>query len=182
MELKDYITFDENGKAVIDEKRFNADLDRERNSASETARNNYDKKTRPEIEKAIREQIEADAKKSAEELLAEREAKLLAEQKAFNKTKIKAIYLKDGLYDEEEAESLSDLIGDDYAAAEARATKLVENRRKSNETYKAKILAEIQSGQGNPDGQGNGGQSDSYVINRAKMRNKEANKTERIEF
>lgn len=148
--LQDYVTKNENGEVVFDEAAYNADLDRERNSASETARQNTEKKLRATVEAEIRKQIEDEAKLTAEEKVANERKALEAERRKFNEERIKNLYKTDNLFDDTEIESFVPLITDDYEASVAAANKIVAARKARNEAYEKSMTEKYQMGQPDP--------------------------------
>lgn len=175
--LQDYVTLNEQGEPVFDEAAFNADVDRERNSASETARANAEKKLRAAIEAEIRKSIEDEAKLTAEQKVANDLKKLEDEKKQFetlmkderkklNVDRIRALYKTDNLFADDEIESLVSLISDDYDASVATANKFVEARKKRNDDYEKSFVAKLQGGQKIPNTGGSNG--DSEIMQRAK--------------
>ena len=170
--LTDYITFDENNKPVFDETAFNSDLDRERNSASETARNNAEKKLRKDIETEIRQKIEEEAKLTAEQKLAKEKENLEAEIKKFNAERIKSLYTASGLFNENEIALYSSLITDDYEKSVETANNFIEARKGYNEKFEKEIVEKLQKGTPRGDGNGGGdGTGGSEIANIAKSYN-----------
>lgn len=167
--LEDYVTLDENGKLVFDNEAYNADLDRERNSASETAKSNTEKKLRKQIESEVREQIENEAKLTAEQKIEQELKKLADERKAFNIERIKAKYKTDNLFDDDEIESFASLITDNFEESEKRADTMISARKKRNETYEKTLKEQFQSGLPRNDGNGgDGGGGESEIAKIAK--------------
>lgn len=156
-DLKDYAKINEKGELELDIDLFKADLDRERNQSSETARANAEKKLRTAIESEIRKKIEDEAKLTAEEKLAKEREALANERKQFNADRIKALYKTNDLFSDEEIESFSALITDDYNLSLQTATKLVEARKKRNEEYEKGLSEKLQLG--TPRTNGNGSNS-----------------------
>lgn len=144
--LKDYVTTNENGETIFDEASYQADLDRERNQASETARTNAEKKLRTSIESEIRAKIEAEAKLTAEEKLAQERQNFLEEKKAYNKERIKNLYRDSKLFDDSELEVYSNLISEDYEKSLELANKLIESRKVYNENYEKSFNEKLQQG------------------------------------
>lgn len=170
MNIKDYVTIDEKGTPVFDNEKFTADLDRERNSASETARTNTEKKLRSQIEKEVRAQIEETAKMTAEEQLQQRIADFEAREKQFNAQQIKAMYKDGGLFSDEEIDILVGNLTDDFDKNRENAEKMIATRKKFNETYEKTLLEKFQQGQTVPDGATNK-TGDSDIVKRAKLAN-----------
>lgn len=170
MNIKDYVTIDDKGNAVFDNDKFTADLDRERNTASETARANTEKKLRSQIEKEVRAQIEEDAKLTAEEQLQQRISEFEAREKQFNAQQIRAMYKDGGLFSDEEVEILVENLTDDFDKNRENAEKMIATRKKYNDSYEKSLLEKFQQGQTNPSGVGVGG-GDSEIEKRAKSAN-----------
>ncbi len=170
MDIKKYVTYDENGKAIFDETAFNADLDRERNNASETARTNTEKKLRKDIEAEIRGKIESEAKLTAEQKLEQERLAFEQERKQFNKDRIIALYQNSNLFSDEEIETFSGLITDNYEESVVTVNKLIEARKKRNETYEKDLTEKIQAGlpRNNGGESGNGGKIDTEIAKIAK--------------
>lgn len=166
-DLRDYVTFNENGEAVFDEASYKADLDRERNQASETARANAEKKLRTSIESEIRTKIEEEAKLTAEEKMQKERAAFLEEKKAYNAERIKNIYKDSGLFAEDELEVYSSLITDDYEKSLETANKLVQSRKVYNENYEKTFNEKLQQGLPRQNG-GQSGNNESNVVKIAK--------------
>lgn len=143
-ELKNYVTLNDKGELEFDNDAFTADLDRERNQSSETARANAEKKLRTAIESEIRQRIEDEAKLTAEERVKKEREALANERKLFNAERIKALYKTDNLFSDEEVESFSALISDDYDLSLQMATKIVEARKKHNESYEKGLSEQLQ--------------------------------------
>lgn len=152
--LQDYLTKNENGEYVINEAEYKADLDRERNQASETARANAEKKLRSTIEAEIRAKIEEEAKLTAEEKLQKDREKLMAEYRAYNSERVKNIYKDSGLFTDEEIELYTAVSSDDFNKNIETAHKFVEARKKYNADFETKFTEKLQ--QGLPRTQGTG--------------------------
>lgn len=194
MEIKDYCKKNDAGEYVLDEtlmRQFISDLDRERSTASQTASANTEKRIRAEIEKQVREQIQAEAAMTAEQKFqAERDAfekqkkqlmdDIAAQRKALYKEKISGLYTADGLFTDKEAEAFCALITDNFDESVAYAQALVSERKQSKEAYKQAILKDIQSGQGNPTGNGSSSSGDSSAVMRAKAINAEQNSNKEV--
>lgn len=163
--LKNYVTTNEKGELVFDETAFNADLDRERNQASETARANVEKKLRASIESELRTKIEEEAKLTTEERNQKERQAFLEEKNAYYAERIKNIYKDCGLFDEKELEVYTSLITDDYEKSLEMANKLVESRKMYNQNYEKSFNEKLQ--QGLP--RNNGGQSGNTESNVAKI-------------
>lgn len=161
MELKNFVTIDENGKPIFDNEAFNAELDRERNKASETAASNTEKKLRQTVEKEIRSKIEEEAALSAEEKLKIERENLEKERIAFNTERIKSVYSSSNLFSDEEIETFSKFITNDFEASHKFATDIVKQRKTYNENYERDFLSKMQSGQPRPDGNGSSGKKES---------------------
>lgn len=146
MKLENYVTLNEEGKPVYNYEAFNADLDRERNSASETSRANTEKKLRKEIEADVRKNIEEEAKLSAEEKLQQERVKLDEERKAFNKERILHLYKADGLFSDKEISTFEKLITNDYDASLEEAKSIVADRKASREAYEKSLKEQLQMG------------------------------------
>ena len=178
--LTDYITFDENNKPVFDEAAFNADLDRERNSASETARSNAEKKLRKDIETEIRQKIEEEAKLTAEQKLAKDKELLEAERKKFNADRIKNLYTASGLFDESEIALYSGFITEDYEKSVETANSFINARKSYQEKYEKEVVEKLQQGTPRTEGNGGNGGGESEIAKIAKSYN--AVKEEEIKF
>ena len=167
--LKDYITFDDNGKPIFDEAAFNADVDRERNNASETARSNAEKKLRKDVEAEIRQKIEEEAKLTAEQKLLKEKELLEAERKQFNAERIKNLYVASGMFDEAEIAMYTSRISDNYEESEKEANAFINFRKSYQEKYEKEMVEKLQSGTPRPDGNGgNGGAGESEIAKIAK--------------
>lgn len=166
--LSDYVTIGEDGKPVFDNEAFQADIDRERNTASETARSNAEKQMYKNIEKEVRQKIEEEAKLTAEQKLEQERQIFETERKAFNAERIKAVYLDDNLFSKEEVEAYSPLITGNYEESLAIAQKIVEARKKRNEAYEKEFKEKMQMGQPRNEGNGEGSQGESEIAKLAK--------------
>ena len=171
-ELKDYVTFDENGKPIFDNEAFLADLDRERNQARETARTTAEKKLRASLEKEITEKLAKEAEMSASEKVEAQIKQLNEERLAFNKERIKHIYTSSGLFSDEETELFLDLSDTNYEESSKKATSIVEARKKHNEQYEKDFLAKVQAQQPRPDGNGGSAKTESEGEKYAKLHSK----------
>ena len=153
--LLGFIKVDENGKVVIDEKAYNAEmqseLDKARQQASETSATNTEKKLRESLEKDIRAKLEEEAKLSAEEKLEAERKKFAEEKKEFDKTRIKAIYADAGM-SEVEIELALGLVGDDSAKNLETAKKFAEARKAANEAAEKKFKEDLQNHTPSPNG------------------------------
>lgn len=170
MDIKKYVTLTEEGKLAFDEAAFAADLDRERNSASETSRTNTEKKLRKDIEAEVRKAIEEEAKLSAEEKLKQEMEKLEEERRAFNKERILHLYKADGLFTEKEIETYAKLITNDFDASLEEANSIVADRKKSREDYEKSVREQLQIGLPRGDGYGNTTETESEGARQAKLR------------
>lgn len=176
MELKNFVTFDENGKPIFNNEAFNAELDRERNKASETATSNTEKKLRLAIEKEIRSKIEEEAAMTAEEKIkAERES-LEKERLAFNVERVKNVYASSNLFTNEEIETFSKFITADYETSHNFATQIVNQRKAYNENYERDFLAKMQKEQP----RNNGGGSANTESEGAKFAKLHSQKEEKV--
>ncbi len=137
--LEDYISKNEQGEQVIDYEKFNADLDRERTQASETARTKAEK----DLRKSIREELENEANLSAEEKVKAERDKLLEERKKFNEERVKAIYT-DANISEDELSPLLELVTDDAEKSIERARTIANARKKQFEDYKELTKKELE--------------------------------------
>lgn len=144
--LSDFVTKNENGEFVFDEAAYAAEMDRVRNEASNTARTNAEKTLKKEIEASVRQEIEDAAKLSAEEKLAKEKAQLDEARKAFNAERFKAHIKAADLFSDEETEVYMGLLGDDYEASIAGIDRIIDARKKYNETYESKVKEQIQLG------------------------------------
>lgn len=149
MDISKFVTIGEDGKLKIDNEAFNAELDRERTKASETASKNTETKLRSAMEKEIREQLKQEAEMSAEQKLQAERAKLLEERKAFDIERIKKIY-KDANISDTEVEILLASVGEDSAKNLETAQKFAEARKVADENYKKKVQEEFQFNDKNP--------------------------------
>ena len=154
MELKNFVTFDENGKPIFNNEAFNAELDRERNKASETATSNTEKKLRLAIEKEIRSKIEEEAAMTAEEKIKAERENLEKERLAFNVERVKNVYTSSNLFTNEEIETFSKFITADYETSHNFATQIVNQRKAYNENYERDFLAKMQKEQPRNNGGG----------------------------
>lgn len=167
--LSDYVTIGEDGKPQFDETAFNADVDRERNSASETAKANAEKKLRETLTAEIKAKLEEEAKLSADEKLAKEREDFLKEKKEFQKSKIVSLYETSSLFTKDEIDIYTDEIGDDFAKATERATKIIEARKKHDEDYKKQLDEQYQAGTPRPNGAGSGGgKQETFAERKAK--------------
>lgn len=164
-DLKKYVTINENGEPVFDEASFKADLDRERNQASETARSNAEKKLRASIESEIRAKIEEEAKLTAEEKMQKERETFLAEKRAYQAERIKNIYKDSGLFSDQELEVLCNLVTGDFDKDVNNANVMVQSRKAYNEGYEKTFNEKLQ--QGLP--RTNGGQSTKTESDIAKI-------------
>lgn len=149
VDIKDYVTL-KDGEIVYDMEAYNAayaaDMDRVRNSASETARANTEKKLRKDIEADVRKAIEEEAKLSAEEKLQQERVKLDEERRAFNKERILHLYKADGLFTDKEIATFEKLITNDYEASLEEANSIVADRKASREAYEKSVKEQLQTG------------------------------------
>lgn len=153
MKLNDYLKQNADGTYEIDTAAFEADLDRERNKASDTAKKNTESKLRGDLEKEIRAKLEEEAKQTAEEKL-QKQIEAFAEQKrAFDKKQVTAIYKDAGISDEE-IELMLALVGEDSEKNIENAQKIADARKKFNEENKKKIREELIENGVRPDGNG----------------------------
>ena len=164
-DLRKYVTLNEKGELVFDEALFKADLDRERNQASETAKFNTEKKLRASIENEVKAKIEEQAKLTAEEKLEQERKLFLEEKKMYNAERIKNIYRDSKLFSEAELEVYGGLITEDYEKSLEMANKLVESRKAYNAEYEKSFNEKLQ--QGLP--RTNGGQASSNESSVAKL-------------
>lgn len=180
MDLKNYAKLDENGKIVYDLEAFNAELDRERNKASETATSNTEKKLRTTLEKELREKIANEEKMTAEEKVkAERE--LLAQERlAFNKERVKNVYTSSNLFKDEEIAIFEKFITDDYEASLKIANDMVNSRKTYHENYEREFLAKMQSEEPRNNG-GSGGKKETEAQMYAR-KHSEQNKVDIVEL
>lgn len=167
-ELKDYVTFDDNGKPVFDNEAFIADLDRERNQASETARANAEKKLRTTLEKEIRDKVAQEAEMTANEKFEAKIKEFEEKERLFNKREVEQVFKTSNLFADEEIGIFVATLGNDQAKNLENANALVEARKKYNEKYEKDFLAKVQSQQPRPDGNGNGGKVESEAEKYAK--------------
>lgn len=142
MNIKDFLKQNEDGTYDIDEAGFAAELDRERNKASDTAKKNTETKLRSNLEKEIREKLEEEAKLSAEQKLQKQIEEFAEKKKAFDKERVKAIY-KEAEISDDEIEHMLTLVGDDSEKNIDIATRFADARKKANEEYKKKIQEDI---------------------------------------
>lgn len=166
-DLKQYVTINEKGELVIDEAAYKADLDRERNQASETARANAEKKLRSSIENEIRLKIEEEAKLTAEQKLQKEREQFLQEKKLYNAERIKNVYRDSKLFSEEELEVYCNLISEDFEKSLETANKLVESRKTYNANFEKTFNEKLQQGLPRTNG-GQSGNNEGYVAKIAK--------------
>lgn len=155
MDISKYVTIGDDGKLKIDSEAFNAELDRIRTQASDTASKNTETKLRSALEKEVRAKVEEEAKMSAEQKLEAERAKFLEEKKAFDIVRIKQIY-KDANISDDEIEILLGGVGDDSEKNIEIATKFATARKASDEQYKKQLQEEIQQRTPNPNTNGDG--------------------------
>lgn len=180
-ELKDYVTFDDNGKPIFDNEAFTADLDRERNQASETARSNAEKKLRANLEKEIRDKLAQEAEMTANEKFEARLKEFEEKERLFNKREVEQVFKASNLFAEEEINLLVLNLGSDQAKNLESANAFVEARKKYTEKYEKDFLAKVQSQQPRPDGNGNGGKTETEAEKYAK-KHSEKQETKIINF
>lgn len=168
MKLNDYLKQKEDGTYEIDTAAFEADLDRERNTASDTAKKNTEKKLRGDLEKEIRAQLEEEAKQTAEEKLQKQIEAFAADRRAFDKERVTLIYKDAGISDVE-IELLVALLGDDSAKNLENAHKIADARKSANEDYKKKVQEELVANGTRPDSNGGNGGEMSEAEKYAKM-------------
>jgi hypothetical protein len=164
-DLRKYVTLNEKGELEFNTDLFKADLDRERNQASETARTNAEKKLRASIESEVRSKIEEEAKLTAEEKLEQERKAFLEEKKRYNAERIKNVYRDSKLFNEAELEVYGNLITEDFDKSLEIANKLVESRKTYNAEYEKSFNEKLQ--QGLP--RTNGGQTNSNESSVAKI-------------
>lgn len=164
--IMSFIKVDENGKAVLDEQAFNAEmqseLDKARQQASDTAAKNTESKLRESLKKELKAELEQEAKMSAEQKLEAERQKFAEEKKAFDKERIKAIYADAGM-SEAEIEVALGLVGDDSVKNLETAKKFADARKAANEAAEKKIKESLQSQTPPPNGGGGNGGGEKSV-------------------
>ena len=174
--LKDFVTTNENGETVFDEAGYNAEMDRIRNEASNTARANAEKSMKKDIEAQVRKEIEENAKLSAEEKLAKEREALINDRKAFNAERFKAHLKSANLFSDEEVDVYMGLMGDNYEESVEKADKVIAARTKYNQDYEKKLKENIQIGTPRANGVGaNDNSVDNDIIKRAQKYNDASN-------
>ena len=155
MNINDFLKKNEDGTFSIDEAGFTAALDRERNTASDTAKKNAEKKLRAELEKEIKEKLEEEAKLSAEQKLQKQMEDFAQMKREFDISRVKTIYKDAGISDDE-AELMLALIGDDSDKNIENAHRFADARKKAKEEAEKRIREELLRENKRPDGNGAG--------------------------
>ena len=173
--LKDFISTNEKGELVFDEAGYNAEMDRVRNEASNTARANAEKSLKKDIETQVRKEIEETAKLSAEEKLAKDREALANDRKAFNCERFKNHLKAANLFSDEEVDVYMGLLGDNYDESIEKADKVIASRIKYNQDYEKKYKENIQTSTPRTNGGSSSDTSvDNEIIKRAQKYNSAA--------
>lgn len=147
LDISKFVTVDDNGKPVIDNNAFQSAYDAELRKSLDTNSENTKKK----LETEIRKQLEEEARLSAEEKLKKRQEEFEADMAkrlkdfAQNQAKIK---MKSAEFDEEEINTYLELVNDEESLS--KIDKIINVRKKQNESLKQKWQEELGEKQPNP--------------------------------